>query len=421
MATQIKKMNNKLYKNLLDKEKEIHRNGMHSFHRYFGKLIPAIPGFAIKNFTKEGDYILDSFSGSGTSLLEAKNLNRNAFGVDINPLSVFIAKIKTTKLDRKSVERVWSKLQKDLEKDKSKYSSDGELYCVNIDHWFKDFAKNDLLKLRSHILKLPKGDTKDFFLGCFSAFLRGVSNADPRHVFPGYSKRLRKLDAEGKRNIDVKASFARSIKRRLDYLDSLPTNKAKIQALEGDSRNLPREIKNITLAVINPPYISSIHYLETLKIEMGWLGFIKSQKEYLSLDTKVVGTERFYKKDLKEVGKTGLPTLDKQITKLKKNDQIKMAKVVVQYFNDMRQSISEINRVLKKNGHLVIKISDSSVRNEKIKTPEHFIEIAKKLGMKPIACFKDSFDENSRSLLTTRNSYSGIMNHDWILIFQKIK
>ncbi|MCX6819872.1 MAG: DNA methyltransferase [Candidatus Adlerbacteria bacterium] len=410
---------NKYYKALLNKEKEIHRNGMHSFHRYFGKLIPAIPGFAIKNFTKEGDYVLDSFSGSGTSLLEAKNLNRNAFGVDINPLATFISKVKTTKIDRKIVEQTWEKLQKKIDTDKSKLSTKSEFYCINIDHWFKDFAKKDLLRLRKNILELPEGDVRDFFLASFSAFLRGVSNADPRHVFPGYSKRLRKLDAEGKRKIDVKASFTRTIKRRLDYLDALPVNRAKIKAIEGDSRDLPKEIRGIDLIVVNPPYISSIRYLETLKIEMGWLGFIGNQKEYLSLDTKLVGTERFYKKDLEDTMLTGFPKLDKQIFQLKRDGQHKMAKVVSQYFNDMRKSMSEMNRVLKKNGHLVMKISDSTVRNEKIKTHEHFLQIAEDLNLKSIACFKDSFDENSRSLLTSRNSYSGIMNHDWILIFRK--
>lgn len=416
---QILKMNNEIYKKLLNKEKLVTRNGMHSFHRYFGKLIPAIPAFAINTFTSEGDYVLDSFCGSGTSLLEAKKLNRNAFGVDLNPLAVFMAKVKTTKIDKTRVEKIWNQIKSDLKSDRHNYSNDVAPYCVNIDHWFKDFAKNDLLKLQAHISKLKNSETKDFLLGCFSAFLRGVSNADPQHVFPGYSKRLRKLDAEGKRNIDVFASFERAVKKRMGYLELLPSNKAIIKPFAGDSKNLPVEIKNVKLVVVNPPYISSIRYLETMKIEMGWLSFIKNQKEYLELDKKIIGTERFYKTDLEQISKTGFPNLDKQINKLKNQGDLKMAKVVSQYFNDMKVSISEMNRVLKSNGHIVMKISDSTVRGEKIETHKYFIDIAENLGLKTIACFKDSFDNNSRSLLTTRNSYSGIMNHDWILIFKK--
>ena len=91
-------MKNEYYRNLLLEEKKVKRNRMHSFHRYFGKLIPAIPGFAMKEFTKEGDYVLDTFCGSGTTLLESKIYNRNAFGVDLNPLAVLISKTKTTKI-----------------------------------------------------------------------------------------------------------------------------------------------------------------------------------------------------------------------------------------------------------------------------------------------------------------------------------
>lgn len=409
------------YKELLKIEKDTKRNGMHSFHRYFGKLIPAIPSFAIKTFTKEGDAILDSFCGSGTSILEAKMLNRDAYGVDLNPLAAFVANVKTTKISEKKIDEAWNKLKENINRDKRDYSKVEEPYCVNMDHWFKDFVKTDLLKVKANILNSTKGDVQKFFLGCFSAFLRGVSNADPRHVFPGYSKRLRKLDAEGKRKIEVLDSFSRAVRKRIKYLGTLPSNKSTIKVFTGDSRTLPREVKNVQLVVSNPPYISSIRYLETMKLEMGWLGFIAGQKEYLDLDKQGVGTERFYKEELQDLESTKLTKLDKQIKKLKQKGNAKMAKVVSEYFVDMRKSFSEMNRVLKKGGYIVIKISDSTVRGELISTHKHFIDIAEDLQLKTLACFKDDFDSSSRSLLTKRNSYSGIMNHDWILIFQKKK
>ena len=65
------------YKEILDKEKEIGRADIHSFHRYFGKLIPAIPSAYIKKFTKKGDTIGDLFSGSGTVAVESKINGRN--------------------------------------------------------------------------------------------------------------------------------------------------------------------------------------------------------------------------------------------------------------------------------------------------------------------------------------------------------
>ena len=45
----------------------------------------------ILRYSNPGDWVLDQFMGSGTTLVEAKLLNRNAIGVDINPQSVSIS------------------------------------------------------------------------------------------------------------------------------------------------------------------------------------------------------------------------------------------------------------------------------------------------------------------------------------------
>lgn len=42
-------------------------------------------------YSNPGDWILDQFLGSGTTIVEAKLLNRNAVGVDINPQSIAIS------------------------------------------------------------------------------------------------------------------------------------------------------------------------------------------------------------------------------------------------------------------------------------------------------------------------------------------
>lgn len=56
--------------------------------KYRGNWSPYIPRNLILRYTNENDWILDQFLGSGTTLIEAKLLNRNAIGVDINPDSI---------------------------------------------------------------------------------------------------------------------------------------------------------------------------------------------------------------------------------------------------------------------------------------------------------------------------------------------
>ena len=59
---------------------------------YRGNWTPYVPRNLIVRYSKEGDWILDQFVGSGTTLVESKLLNRNAIGVDINPKAVALTK-----------------------------------------------------------------------------------------------------------------------------------------------------------------------------------------------------------------------------------------------------------------------------------------------------------------------------------------
>ncbi len=51
---------------------------------YWGNFVPQIPHQMILRYTKKGDWVLDAFVGSGTTLIECRRLRRNGIGIELN-------------------------------------------------------------------------------------------------------------------------------------------------------------------------------------------------------------------------------------------------------------------------------------------------------------------------------------------------
>lgn len=63
--------------------------------KWRGNWSPYIPRNILLRYSQEGDLVLDQFAGGGTTLVEAKLLNRDIIGVDVNDTALKRCKEKT--------------------------------------------------------------------------------------------------------------------------------------------------------------------------------------------------------------------------------------------------------------------------------------------------------------------------------------
>lgn len=56
--------------------------------KWRGNWSPYIPRNILLRYSQEGDLVLDQFAGGGTTLVEAKLLNRNIIGIDVNDMAL---------------------------------------------------------------------------------------------------------------------------------------------------------------------------------------------------------------------------------------------------------------------------------------------------------------------------------------------
>ncbi len=95
----------------------------HNFYRYPARFSPIFASTAIELFSSPGDVVLDPYMGGGTTIVEAIVAGRHAIGADLNSLSIFLTKVKTTKLSSIEKESISSWAEQFISKVTYRYPS----------------------------------------------------------------------------------------------------------------------------------------------------------------------------------------------------------------------------------------------------------------------------------------------------------
>lgn len=115
----------------IDKPKKFIKARYYGCTAYFTRQSWDIVAHNIKNFTDEGDIVLDPFGGTGVTAIESMMNNRFGIHTDLNPLSVFMTKALSSQVDLGDLYDLGEEILSEFEKLKPKNEKEAKAMLKN--------------------------------------------------------------------------------------------------------------------------------------------------------------------------------------------------------------------------------------------------------------------------------------------------
>lgn len=404
----------------------------HLIHPYPAKLLSHIPYLFLQTdyFCPDNGVVLDPFCGTGTVLLESMVANKNAYGVDSNPLARLISKAKTTYIDP----GILNKDLKDILEQARQVSGIPMPSVNNIDIWFHPRIAKDLSKIVFVINQLSDEIRRDFFLVCFSNLVKKVSFADPRISVPvrlnpdrfindpvQYKKVQEKINSLI--TVDVFAKFDQICRDNILRISLLKDISGKAYIISDDARNItttlydsdPLEDQSVDLILTSPPYAGAQKYIRSSSLSLMWLSLTKPE-DLRKLDAQNIGRENYKKVEIVPPF-TGIAEADLILNDLYSSGKKERAHIVANYINQMKLSIDESYRVLKTGGYYIMIIGNNTVCGKEFNTQHYLTQYMESIGFNVV--FKLIDDIKSYGLMTKRNKTASTISCEWVVVLKK--
>lgn len=386
------------------------RYATHGIHEYRGKFFPQLVRSLINIAQLPADAtLLDPMCGSGTSLVEARLSGLQCYGLDINPLSVFITRVKCQALGLDPRQLVTAYLQVRTTLDDRQVcrgSTRGTALVVQdrqyLERWFAPATLTALQRIDFAITRLQSKRHQSFFRVCLSNILRGVSwqkdddlriRRDESTVEP--EETIDRFLREAERSTRIVGAFLAERGRK-------PLGRYRVA--EGDARKTRSSMRlrsnEVDAVITSPPYATALPYIDTDRLSLVYLGLL-SRARHRHRDTQMIGNREVTRRARAEYWASYesrrclLPARTRDL--IDRIDQLNKAEIVgfrrqnlsallARYFLDMRAVMQEILQLLRPGGVLFLVIGNNrttaGTEQVNIETADHLSAIGKNLGFR---------------------------------------
>ena len=415
----------------------------HYLFRFPAKFHPPVVHSLIRSYTKAGETILDPFCGSGTLMIAAAAEGRFSVGSDVDPVAVFVAKVKTHRLRSGHLQRSWYLLDrflKPMARSINEYQnrrfvdisvdeyqsiiSAGRLWTPAIPHllhWFRRYVVIDLARIRAAIDNVDIPQThRAFFRLIFASIIRNASNADPVPVSGlEVTAHMKNRDAAG-RLVNPFELFGKAAEKGLSAIEAYwqaSSPGLRTSVFQADARALNNRLRTPVDAIItSPPYHNAVDYYRRHQLEMYWLGFTQNHEERLDLIPRYIGRSSVRKRDpiFQEINDLG--PLSTSWHEMINRVSSKRAYAFGHYMISMKAVFGQLAKILRTDSVNIFVVGHSEWNGTRLPTSDLFVELA-----------GSSFELTERLWYPIKNRYMSYgrrnkadINAEHVLVFRRI-
>jgi len=336
----------------------------HGFHSYPARMHPAVARGVLEAYATAGDRVLDPFCGSGTVLIEGLIAGMRSRGVDLNPLAIRLAGVKSQVRDAASREAFATMLTEVVEVSKErvrrKAPAMAPLSAKERAHYEVHVLK-ELAGLHDIISALEAGPDKAALQMLLTSIVvkfskQRADTAKDEHTKPRRIGRFVPSEFYGRKGEELLRRWA-ALEEVCNGSEQ-PWFRPKV--VEGDATRLrdalpPRWTAHLILT--SPPYGGTYDYVQHHARRYPWLGV--STKSFVAGE---LGARRNYAQGK---GKGGSK---------------------VRAWNDeVTAMLSSMESVLEDQGQVVLLMGDGEVAGQRVDVVPQLQQLAGPLGLRVVA------------------------------------
>lgn len=246
----------------------------HGFHAYPARMHPGIARVVCEAWARAGDVVFDPFCGSGTVIVEARARGATTWGVDLNPLAIRLATLKSSVVDGPTRARWQAAIaaisEASLARVAARLAVPAPVSAAERS-WYAPHVLRELAGLHAEITAWREPDARELALLVLSAIVIKFS----RQRADTSAQAIDKSIGKGAPSRFFARKADELLARLADYAAACPERSPVPRLALGDARAIESvlpALRGVDLVLTSPPYVGTYDYVDHHGRRMAWLG-----------------------------------------------------------------------------------------------------------------------------------------------------